>query len=323
MYCLTVPKLLVEENFSVSDSFLRRKFSRIRRLRNAYHDFQSVLFCLTVPKLFLEDPFCVSAIFLCRKMIFRIRGAELVVYFHTFLSVLFRFKVPKPFLEETFSVIDSLQYRKSLRIGGKRAPFESFRRNCSVSVYWHISFSNRSVFEIVSRIEKGLGYVGGAYHGFPSRLICLTVPKHFVEERSCVSEIFLCWKVLWIRRDRAPIESFRRNCFVSQYQNNSQRSPSVFLKVYWTRKFQRQDEKGRLSRVSVEMVVSQCKETFFRGTLMCFKTCPVSKSSWKKRGHGGGESRSSVETVGSLYRNVSWWITSVIQKISGIQSFNR
>ena len=37
------------------------------------------------------------------------------------------------------------------------------------------------------------------YHDFPSKLICLTVPKHFVEEPFCVSEKFGYRKILRIR----------------------------------------------------------------------------------------------------------------------------
>ena len=249
-------------NFQCFRRFLASKFFQDKKIKECLSWFSVGIVLSHSTKAFPRGTFLCFGNFLVSRDDFSDKRGGLVVEFHTFLSSLFCFRVPKPFVEEAFSVIDSLQYRKCLRIGGNRAPFESFRRNCFVSVYWHISFSNRSVFEIVSRIEKCLGYGHGTYHGFPSRLICLTVPNHFVEERFCNSEIFLCRKVLWIRRDGAPIESFRRNCFVSQYQNNSQRSPSVFLKVYRTGKFQRQDEKGRLSRVSVEIVVSQCNETF-------------------------------------------------------------
>ena len=37
------------------------------------------------------------------------------------------------------------------------------------------------------------------YHGFPSNVFCLTVPKNFVEEPFGVSKKFWYRKVLWIR----------------------------------------------------------------------------------------------------------------------------
>ena len=40
---------------------------------------------------------------------------------------------------------------------------------------------------------------GGGYHDFPSKLFCLTVPNHFVEEPFCVSENFWYRKILWLR----------------------------------------------------------------------------------------------------------------------------
>ena len=38
---------------------------------------------------------------------------------------------------------------------------------------------------------------GGGYHDFPSKLFCLTLPIHFVEEPLCVSESFGYRKILW------------------------------------------------------------------------------------------------------------------------------
>ena len=41
--------------------------------------------------------------------------------------------------------------------------------------------------------------MGRECNDFPSKLLCLTVPKHFVEERFCVLESFRYRKMLWIR----------------------------------------------------------------------------------------------------------------------------
>ena len=57
----------------------------------------------------------------------------------------------------------------------------------------------------------------------------------------------------------------------------------MFQKVYRTRKFQRQEGEGRLSRFSVEIVVSYSNETFCRGTLLCFRKLLVPKNVWDRK----------------------------------------
>ena len=57
----------------------------------------------------------------------------------------------------------------------------------------------------------------------------------------------------------------------------------MFQKVYRTRKFQRQEGEGRLSRFSVEIVVSYSNETFCRGTLLCFRKLLVPNNVWDRR----------------------------------------
>ena len=54
---------------------------------------------------------------------------------------------------------------------------------------------------------------GGEYQDFPSKIICLTVPKIFVGEPFNVSLILGTEKV-WIRQ--GGIKFFRRKIFVSQ-----------------------------------------------------------------------------------------------------------
>ena len=57
---------------------------------------------------------------------------------------------------------------------------EKFRRGILLSF---INFGYRKVLGI-REVE------GGGFHVFPSKLLCLTVPKNFVEEQFCVSENF-------------------------------------------------------------------------------------------------------------------------------------
>ena len=67
------------------------------------------------------------------------------------------------------------------------------------------------------RKRKSLWIRGGEYKDFPSKIFCLTVPKHFVEEPFCVSENFWYRKMLGIR-EGAGITIFRQNGFVLQYR---------------------------------------------------------------------------------------------------------
>ena len=44
---------------------------------------------------------------------------------------------------------------------------------------------NPSVFQEISGIEKVMDNRGREYHDFSSKLFCLTIPKHIVEETFC------------------------------------------------------------------------------------------------------------------------------------------
>ena len=55
--------------------------------------------------------------------------------------------------------------------------------------------------------------IGGGHHDFPSKIFCLTVPNHFVEEPFCVSESFGNQKTLSLRGEN---HDFYRNFVFSQ-----------------------------------------------------------------------------------------------------------
>ena len=58
MYCVTVPKRIVQESFNVSLIQISRTFC----FRWIGHDFFVELFCLTVPKKIVHESFSVSRI---------------------------------------------------------------------------------------------------------------------------------------------------------------------------------------------------------------------------------------------------------------------
>ena len=108
-FCLTVPKIFVEEPICVAENFWYREKSRRserERERGGHHDFPSKICCLTVPSNFVGET-CVSENFWYRKMLrIRERGGH-----HDFLSKIRCLTVPKNFVGET-CVSERFWYRK-------------------------------------------------------------------------------------------------------------------------------------------------------------------------------------------------------------------
>ena len=99
--------------------------------------------------------------------------------------------------------------------------FEKFRRGTL------LCFTNFLVSKNV-RDKRGSGH-----HDFPSKMFCLTVPNHFVEEPFCVSESFGNQKIL---SPRGENHDFYRNFVVSQYQKNFVGEPFCVSKKFWNQK---------------------------------------------------------------------------------------
>ena len=56
---------------------------------------------------------------------------------------------------------------------------------------------------------------GGRYHDFPSKLFCLTAPKHFVEETFCgVFQKIFCFSIETFRRRALPGSRENRESFM-------------------------------------------------------------------------------------------------------------
>ena len=72
-----------------------------------------------------------------------------------------------------------------------------FRRKFLVSQYRKISWTSLQCFRKIGLPKNFLHNRG--YHNFPSNVFCLTVPKKFVKEPVCVSEIFGYRKTLCLR----------------------------------------------------------------------------------------------------------------------------
>ena len=103
------------------------------------------------------------------------------------------------------------------------------------------------------------------YHGFPSKILCLSVPKISVGESFTVA-LILCIEKVWIR--------------VGEYQYFLSRVfrlslPKTSVGDFFTVALFSGTEKvwiggrGRVSSFSVENIMCHCAENFHRGVLYC------------------------------------------------------
>ena len=111
MFCLTVPKEIAQESFSVSFNFGRRIFLCIRGL---CHDSFPEIFCLTVPKKFIGYP----SVFQKISGIEKFFGYDGRLEYLDFPSELFCLTVPKKIVQESFSVSFDFGHRNDLCIRG-------------------------------------------------------------------------------------------------------------------------------------------------------------------------------------------------------------
>ena len=98
---------------------------------------------------------------------------------------------------------------------------------------------------------------GREYYNFPSKLFCLTVPKHFVEEHFCVSESFRYRKILWMRVEY--YECLSKICCFTVPKNFVGESFN-FSEIWGAKKFM---HKKGISLFSVEIFLSRSAEKVF------------------------------------------------------------
>ena len=197
--------------------------------RGRYHDFPSKFFGLPVPKDFIGEHFSVSKNFFNRK--FSCKGGV----HHGFVE---NFCLTGPqrnsFLKEPFGFSGNVWYRKKFM--DKRGHITIFSRNFYVSQCRKVSYGNPTVLEKISSFEKfsmkrGVSHssvenfffsqcrksswaslqcfrkIGESksfmhkrgYQDFPSKIFCLTEPKHFVKQPNSVS-LISGTKIFWINR---------------------------------------------------------------------------------------------------------------------------
>ena len=133
--------------------------------------------------------------------------------------------------------------------------------------------------------------MGGSCHDFPSTSF-VSQCRNFSWRNllCCVSENCSCRKILWIGGGGGgeSVKFFRRNFSDSQCRKTSLRNPSVF-QYFRVSKNVRDKKSGRVSRVSVEIVLSHATENNCTGTLLCFKKFLVPKKIMDKKGSGRKE----------------------------------
>ena len=145
--------------------------------------------------------------------------------YHDFSFEIFCLTVPKKFVGEPFCASKIFYYRKNSRIGKEGVPITTFRRH----FLSHRTETFRRGTLLCFRkclVSKNVSDQRGAgYHNFPSKLFCLTVPVHFVEESFCASESCRYRKNLPIRQGSSTIFF---DSFFSQCRNFSSRNLLVF-----------------------------------------------------------------------------------------------
>ena len=139
-------------------------------------------------KNFVEEPFCVSENFCYRKMLGIREGG-----YQDFPSKTFCLTVPKIFVGEPFSVSLISGIEKFYAYEGN---ITIFYRKFVVSQYRKIRWGTFLGFTKFLVSKNVRDKRGGGYHHLPSKLFCLTVPNHLVEEPICVSESFGYRKIL-------------------------------------------------------------------------------------------------------------------------------
>ena len=186
--CKKVSRFSVEKFLSQSaEKFPRGTFlcfrntlvsNNVRDKRGGgYHDFSSKLFCLTVPKIFVGEPFGVSENFWYRKILC-FRGLCQDIPWKIFCLT-----VPKHFVEEPFGTVfqkNSGGEKVYVWVGGGKEGVSRFSVENFLS-YSAEKFHSWNLLRCVSenfRLRKSLWIRGeGESQDFPSKILCLTVPK--------------------------------------------------------------------------------------------------------------------------------------------------
>ena len=106
---------------------------------------------------------------------------------------------------------------------------------------------------------------GGGYHDFLSKLFCLTVPNHFVEEPFCVSESFGYRKMLGIREGR--VSQFSVEIVLSHSTESFRRGTLLCFRKFGISK--NCMPKRGISGSSIEYLLSHSTENLRRTTLLC------------------------------------------------------
>ena len=118
----------------------------------------------------------------------------------------------KKIIGEHFCVSKKIRYRKILCIRGvSRFSVESLLPHSTENFRRETLLCLRKF--LVSKNVKDKR--GGRYHDFPSKLFCLTAPKHFVEETFCgVFQKIFCFSIETFRRRALPGSRENRESFM-------------------------------------------------------------------------------------------------------------
>ena len=128
--------------------------------------------------------------------------------------------------------------------------------------------------------------------GFPLKIFCLTVPKKFPRWNLLCFRKDLVSKNVKDKRERGHHDFTSKTCCLT-YRKRSYRNPSVFQKVWVSKKFM---PKRVMSRFSVEPFFCLAEPKNFE-ELFCFTKILVSKNNMDERERRRGAARISIENL--------------------------
>ena len=159
---------------------------------------------------------------------------------------------------------------------------------------------------------------------FCQKCLCLTVPRIFVGEPLCVSQIFWYRKFSWIRGggggEEGGVSRFSVKSFLSHITKTFRRGTIHCFMLFGYQK--NLCLRGDFHDFLQKKLFSHSTEKLRRGTFLCFTKSLVSENFMDKRG-GGGEDGRSITTICQIffvsqYRKISERNFSVFHKVSSI-----
>ena len=179
IFCLTVPKISVEESFTVA---IISGIEKVWIRGGEYHDFPSKFLSHCTEIFHWRTLWCFRKILLSKIFMHR-RGGGASRFCRNFLS---HRTETKSFVKEPFCFPEIFWYGKNFM--NEKGVITFFRRKFLVSQCRKISWASLQCFRKFG-VSKNFMHTRG-YHVFPSKIFGLTVPTNFVGIPSMFQKIW-------------------------------------------------------------------------------------------------------------------------------------